>query len=173
MRRFTRLGHRWVTGYRTQALHSRAPRTGRRRGAKPVLALRTITAAVIAAMLAGGVLASSAGARATAPACPDTVIPNGRDHPDAVGCWNAIAVHTVTLAAPYNVQGLIYMGYVQAAVYDAVTKIDGRYVPYHGFSAPSGVDLASASPDAAAAAATYTCLAHRFWLFRRRLRPGS
>ncbi len=172
MRRFTRRGHRWVTGYRTQALHSQAPRTGRRRGTRPVLALRTITAAVIAAMLAGGVLASSAGARATAPACPDTVIPNGAIIPNAVGCWNAIAVQTVTLAAPYNVQGLIYMGYVQAAVYDAVTKIDGRYMPYHAFSAPSGVDLASASPDAAAAAAAYTMLTSSFLAFPATAQAG-
>ena len=57
------------------------------------------------------------------------------------------------------------MGYTQAAVYDAVTKIDGRYVPYHAFPSPAGVDVASASPDAAAAAAAYTMLTSSFLAF--------
>jgi hypothetical protein len=46
------------------------------------------------------------------------------------------------------------MAYVQAAVYDAVTKIEGRYVPYHDFSA----DPDGASPEAAVAAAARTTL---------------
>ena len=133
-------------------------------------AWRTIAVAVVAAMIAANALAASAAARPTAsaaarpsaPACPDTVIPNVPIIPNAVGCWNAIAVQATQLAAPYNVQGLIYMGYVQAAVYDAVTKIDGRYEPYHQFSAPAGVDVASASPDAAAATAAYTMLTSSF-----------
>ena len=106
------------------------------------------------------------------PACPATVIPSVPIMPNAVGCWNAIAVHATTLAAPYNVQGLIYMGYVQAAVYDAVTKIDGRYMPYHEFSAPAGVDVTSASPDAAAAAATYTMLTSSFLAFPATAQDG-
>jgi hypothetical protein len=116
-------------------------------------------------MLAGGALASSASAAPTVPRCPDTVIPSVAITPNAVGCWNAIAVQTVRLAAPYNVQDLIYMGYTQAAVYDAVTKIDGRYEPYHAFSSPPGVNAASASPEAAAAAAAYTMLSSSFLAF--------
>jgi hypothetical protein len=46
------------------------------------------------------------------------------------------------------------MAYVQAAVYDAVTKIEGRYVPYHDF----GADPDNASPQAAVAAAARTTL---------------
>src|SRR5690242_9967758 len=80
-----------------------------------------------------GAPAPRIGPQQAAPACPDTVIPNASIMPGAVGCWNAIAVQTVRLAAPYNTQGLIYMGYVQAAVYDAVTKIEGRYKPYDNF----------------------------------------
>jgi hypothetical protein len=121
----------------------------------------------LALAIAAAALPSSASASATqpVPACPASVIPNVPIMPNAVGCWNAIAVQATTLAAPYNVQGLIYMGYVQAAVYDAVTKIDGRYMPYHEFSAPVGVDVTSASPDAAAAAATYTMLTSSFLAF--------
>jgi hypothetical protein len=76
--------------------------------------------------------------------------------------WNKIAVMTVRAAAPAKsqVEGLIYMSYVQASVYDAVTKIEGRYQPYHDFTAP--VNTAGASPDAAVAAASYTALAYYF-----------
>jgi hypothetical protein len=76
--------------------------------------------------------------------------------------WNMIAVNTVRAATPakFQVEGLIYMSYVQASVYDAVTKIEGRYQPYHDFTAP--VDPAGASPDAAVAAASYTALAYYF-----------
>ena len=52
------------------------------------------------------------------------------------------------------------MSYVQAAVYDAVTKIEGRYVPYHDFTAP--VSPVGASSDAAVGAASYTILSHYF-----------
>jgi hypothetical protein len=76
--------------------------------------------------------------------------------------WNTIAVSTVRAAAPakFQLEGLIYVSYVQAAVYDAVTKIEGRYKPYHNFHAPSHTDGASA--DAAVAAAAYTTLAYYF-----------
>ena len=65
-------------------------------------------------------------------------------------------MNTVRAATPaiFQVEGLIYMSYVQASVYDAVTKIEGRYQPYHHFKAP--VDTEGASPDAAVAAASYT-----------------
>ena len=128
-------------------------------------AWRTIVAALVAVIIAANALAASAAARPTAPACPATVIPDVPIIPNAVGCWNAIAVQTVRLAAPYNVQDLIYMGYTQAAVYDAVTKIDRRYEPYHDFAPPAGVDVATASPDAAATAAAYTMLTSSFLAF--------
>jgi hypothetical protein len=93
------------------------------------------------------------------------VIPNVPIITNAAGCWNAIAVQSVRLAAPYQLQDLIYMGYTQAAVYDAVTKIEGRYEPYHDFVSPAGADVATASPDAAAAAAAYTMLTSAFLAF--------
>jgi hypothetical protein len=81
--------------------------------------------------------------------------------------WNTNAVNTIRAAvttvdgAPrplYQTEGLIYLSYVQAAVYDADVAIEGRYQPY-GFSlfAPSG-----ASPAAAVAAAAHDVLAYYF-----------
>src|SRR5258708_15693279 len=58
--------------------------------------------------------------------------------------WNVNAVNAVRAATTldgvppgspprslYQTEGLLYMSYVQAAVYDAVTKISHRYEPYH------------------------------------------
>jgi hypothetical protein len=77
--------------------------------------------------------------------------------PDAAVIWNTNAVNAVRASVPTKVQtdGMVYMSYVQAAVYDAVSKIAGRYVPYHDFAfavAPG------ASVQAAVAAATRTIL---------------
>ena len=76
--------------------------------------------------------------------------------------WNKIAVSTVlsTSLSPtkFQIEGLIYMSYVQAAEYNAVTAINGRYEPYAStLPAPAG-----ASPRAAVAAAAYTTLAYYF-----------
>ena len=65
------------------------------------------------------------------------------------------------------------MGYIQTAVYDAVMKIDRRYVPYHEFASPAGVDVASASPDAAAATAAYTMLTSSFLAFPPTAQAGT
>jgi hypothetical protein len=119
--------------------------------------------AVSVALVSIGALASPAPAVVTtSPTCPSAVIPGVAIIPNAVGCWNAIGVQAVRISAPYQGQGLLYMSYVQAAVYDAITKIKGRYVPYDAFTVPSGVNVAAASPDAAAAAAAYTMLSSTF-----------
>jgi hypothetical protein len=79
--------------------------------------------------------------------------------------WNAnalAAVRAATVVDPpgtapraiYQTEGLLYMSYVQAAVYDAATKIGHRYVPYHHFSAAAG----NASIEAAVASAAYNTL---------------
>ena len=81
--------------------------------------------------------------------------------------WNANAVAAVRAAtvvdplggAPrpiYQTEGLLYMSYVQAAVYDAATKIGHRYGPYHHFSAAAG----NASIEAAVIAAAYNTLVY-------------
>jgi hypothetical protein len=83
--------------------------------------------------------------------------------------WNSYAVAAVRSAvtmdgvplggaprALYQPEGLIYMAYVEAAVYDAVTKIDHRYRPYHHFEVGAG----DASVEAAVAAAAYSTLVY-------------
>ncbi len=96
------------------------------------------------------------------PACPASVIAGAPVLPNAVGCWNAIAVSTVRAVLPYPVQGLIYTSYPQLAVYDAVTKIHPRYAPYHRFDVPAGVNVAGASDEAAVATAAYETLKANF-----------
>ena len=81
--------------------------------------------------------------------------------------WNAAAVAAVraarttnepppgTTSRPlYQAEGLLYMTYVQAAVYDATMKISHRYLLYHHFVAPAG----NASITAAIIAAYYNTL---------------
>ena len=83
--------------------------------------------------------------------------------------WNAYAVMAVRSATTtnqlppnttsrslYQTEGLLYMSYVQAAVYDAATKIGHRYVPYHHFSVGGG----NASIEAAVIAAAYNTLVY-------------
>jgi len=79
--------------------------------------------------------------------------------PDAVLTWNTYAVNAVRASTPTKVQtdGMVYMSYVQAAVYDAVTKLEGRYEPYHDFSFAAAP---GASVQAAIAAASRAVLDH-------------
>jgi hypothetical protein len=76
---------------------------------------------------------------------------------DAVLIWNANAVKAVRASTPTKVQtdGMVYMSYVQAAVYDAVTKLESRYAPYHDFAFAV---VPGASAQAAVAAAARTTL---------------
>jgi hypothetical protein len=81
--------------------------------------------------------------------------------------WNANAVAAVRAARTrdgvppgspprllYQLEGQLYLSYVQAAVYDAVTHLDHRYQPYHRFTA----NPHSASLQAAVIAASYSTL---------------
>jgi hypothetical protein len=76
--------------------------------------------------------------------------------PDAAMVWNANAVNAVRASSPtkFQVDGIIYMSYVQAAVYDAVTKIAGRYEPYHAFTATVAPNASVQAAVAAAARKT-------------------
>ena len=105
-----------------------------------------------------------------------TVSAGTRSHADSTPAspqvaldWNSFAVDAVRAArtmdgvpsggsprAFYQAEGLIYMAYVEAAVYDALTKIDHGYAPYHHFEAAAG----NASPEAAVATAAYATLVH-------------
>ena len=77
--------------------------------------------------------------------------------PDAVLTWNTYAVNAVRASSPtkFQTEGFVYMSFVQAAVYDAATKIEGRYEPYHDFAFSV---VPGASVEAAVAAATKTIL---------------
>jgi hypothetical protein len=79
-----------------------------------------------------------------------------RVSPQVAFDWNLDAVNAVRASTPakFPAESVLYMSYVQAAVYDAATKIAGRYVPYHAFSAPAR----RASLDAAVIAAAYNTL---------------
>ena len=78
-----------------------------------------------------------------------------KDDSAVVSTWNALAVSTLlgdTSKAP--VEANLYVGFVQAAVYNAVVGIGGRYQPYRF----SGHAPRSASASAAVAAAAHRVL---------------
>jgi hypothetical protein len=78
------------------------------------------------------------------------------DAGNTVATWNRIAEDAVINSTPFQNEGLIYMAYVSAAVYDAVVAIDGVYAPYGGgVGAPPG-----ALADAAVIEAAYRTLVH-------------
>jgi hypothetical protein len=76
--------------------------------------------------------------------------------------WNKIAEETLTVflptPRPFQNEGLIYMAYVSAAVYNAAVAVEGHYRPYGvGVTAPAG-----ASADAAVVEAAYRTLVEYF-----------
>jgi hypothetical protein len=75
--------------------------------------------------------------------------------PTVVSDWNAIAVTTLLGDPAKSVQeDILYLGFVQAAVYNAVVGIEGRYAPYR-FHARA---LHGASSQASAIAAAHKVL---------------
>jgi hypothetical protein len=73
--------------------------------------------------------------------------------------WNAIAQDTVVnTPGMFQNEALLYMSYVQAAVYDAVTSIEGGYEPY----GPEIRASRRASVDAAVGEAAYRTLIQYF-----------
>jgi hypothetical protein len=105
---------------------------------------------ILVGILAVAVTASLSVASAKTP--KPTAVP-----PDAVLIWNTNTVNAVRASTPtkFQTDGMVYMSYVQAAVYDAVTKIEGRYQPYHDFTFAV---VPGASVQAAVAAAARTTL---------------
>lgn len=118
--------------------------------------LTRIRITVAVAVLGVAVLATGVGGPAAAPTRSNQAKLPAKTALD----WNLIAVDTVRAATPAKAQieGTIYMAYVQAAVYDAVTAIEGRYKPYHSL----GVTVPGASPRAAVASAAYSTLLYYF-----------
>jgi hypothetical protein len=118
--------------------------------------LTFVAAALVLAAFAAATTRASAGTTSKAPVSAQVALD-----------WNATAVDAVRAArtldgvppgapprALYQPEGLLYMSYVQAAVYDAVTHLDHRYVPYHRFKAKAH----GASLQAAVIAASYNTL---------------
>ena len=79
--------------------------------------------------------------------------------PAAVVTWNAIALRTAIQVARQNQpQSQMYLAQVQAAVYNAVVAIEGRYQSYQSGMAPRP----GASVDATVATAAHAMLVHLF-----------
>src|ERR1700730_13773823 len=77
---------------------------------------------------------------------------------DAVTDWNAIAIQTIAAQASHpGATSFLDSAMVQAAVYDAVEAITGRFRPYHVH-----IPGASGSTAAAVAKATHDVLVSRF-----------
>jgi hypothetical protein len=104
---------------------------------------------LIAAVLGIGIVAPGTGLASSSPVTPSA------DDPAIISDWNEIAVATLvgdTTTQP--IEDILYMGFVQAAVYNAAVGIEGRYEPYRFHAhAPRG-----ASAQAAAIAAAHKVL---------------
>src|SRR5262249_4272978 len=120
-------------------------------------AMKVGMGAVVAAVVLLGTLAGSSQAshKTVLSLSPQTVLAWN------MNAWTVVsqAQHPREVTPPatrslFQTEGLLYMSYAQAAMYDAVVAIEGRYEPY-GFSlfAPDG-----ASPDAAVAQAAHDVL---------------
>src|SRR5690349_16646642 len=99
-----------------------------------------VAAALLAAMVAPG----------TATAAP-MAAPTAADDATVISDWNALA--TSTLAGDPTkppTETLLYTSFVQAAVYDAVVGVEGRYAPYRFHAdAPRGTSAQAAAVAAA------------------------
>jgi hypothetical protein len=90
----------------------------------------------------------------TAATAKDSVANRSGD-PAVISEWNAIAQKTLVAdTTKQPIEDILYMGFVQAAVYNAVVGIEGRYEPYH-FKARAHH---RASSQAAAVAAAHKIL---------------
>jgi len=102
--------------------------------------LACCAAVLLLVALAAGT-ANAAATRSPAPAGDPAVISE----------WNAIAVTTLigdTTKQP--VEDILYVGFVQAAVYNAVVGVEGRYAPYRFHAhAPRGASVQAAAVAAA------------------------
>ena len=98
-----------------------------------------------AAVLLPVALAAGTATAATTPS------PASTGDPAVISDWNAIAVTTLagdTTKQP--VEDILYMGFVQAAVYNAVVGVEGRYAPYRFHAhAPRGTSVQAAAVAAA------------------------
>jgi hypothetical protein len=84
--------------------------------------------------------------------------PAAASGPNLVAQWDKIAEDTVVASGAFQGEGLIYMAYTQAAVYDAAVAIEGKYASY----GPPVTAPAGASVDAAIVEAAYETLVNYF-----------
>jgi hypothetical protein len=98
-----------------------------------------------AAVLLAVALAAGTATAATTPSLASA------SDPTVITDWNSIAV--TTLAADTTkqpIEDVLYVGFVQAAVYNAVVGVDGRYAPYRFHAhAPRGTSAQAAAVAAA------------------------
>jgi hypothetical protein len=101
--------------------------------------LAALAAAILLATLATGTATAATGATAAS------------DDPTVISDWNEIAVTTLLGDTTKQlVEDFLYMGFVQAAVYDAVVGVEGRYAPYRFHAhAPRGTSAQAAAVAAA------------------------
>lgn len=109
-------------------------------------ALLIVTALAVLLGSVAGATASTEGARAPAALPPGNVLQQ----------WDQLAADAVVKSGTTQIEGFQYMAYVSAAVYDAVTSIQGGYKPW----GPRIKSPAGASADAAAIEAAYDTLVH-------------
>ena len=91
----------------------------------------------------------------TATAAAAATPPASDGNPAVIADWNAIAVSALSAdTTKQPVEDILYTAFVQAAVYNAVVGVEGRYAPYRFHAhAPRGT-----SAQAAAVAAAHTIL---------------
>jgi hypothetical protein len=97
------------------------------RPSQPTRRRRRRAGTLLSACVVAVLVTSLAGTATAAPTAATTT----SDDPTVVSDWNEIAV--TTLAADTTKQGIehvLYTAFVQAAVYDAVVGVKGRYEPY-------------------------------------------
>jgi hypothetical protein len=122
-----------------RAFHPDSSSSTRRRKAQFPSWLAAFTAAVLLAALTSG--PATAATSTTMAAGDATVITD----------WNQLAVTTlVGDTTKLGTETILYMGFVQAAVYDAVVGVEGRYAPYRFHAhAPRGTSTQAAAVAAA------------------------
>ena len=112
-------------------------------GRKRFIRLRRLSAfvGVLCALVLVTVVVSSGAQGAPA------ALPTG----NTVAQWNKIAEDTVVGSGAFQNEGLVYMAYTSAAVYNAVVAIEGGYTPLLGstLTAPAGASVDCAVVEAA------------------------
>jgi hypothetical protein len=130
-----------------------------RRAALKLLTAAPVGLALGATLAHEAVAGSGAGSRRTGPSSVGNALRSVAAQPTAdanvLNDWSDTAISVVfTDAMAGAAEGFLYLGFVQAAVYNAVVGITGRYSLYQSNPSPAP----TASPQAAAAVAAHRVL---------------